>query len=178
MELYEFRKEEKGRKKERKKRKKENERHLCFTLPTWLNKADSIKEKKRKERKKERKKERETFVFKTVCWFNLLVTVPSRPSLSCSIVFFSFPVNAGYLSFFSLSFSFTLGSAGTAKSTIRQVPFFVDYLLAWSSVRDWMIHLYLKSLRILRVSFSRTNPGLSIYCLFVWSNLNFWHNSQ
>ena len=54
-ELYAFRKEKKKKRKENKK----EERHLCFTLPTWLNKADSLKEKKerkKKERKKDRKK--------------------------------------------------------------------------------------------------------------------------
>ena len=35
-----------------------------------------------------------------------------------------------------------------------------------------------KSWRILCVSFSRTDSGLCIYHLFIWSNLNFWHNSQ
>ena len=35
-----------------------------------------------------------------------------------------------------------------------------------------------KSQRNLRVSFSKTDSGLSIYYLFVWSNLNFLHNSQ
>ena len=46
---------EKKRKKEE--RKKKEERHLCLTLPTWLNKADSLKETK--------KEEREIFVFHT-----------------------------------------------------------------------------------------------------------------
>ena len=35
-----------------------------------------------------------------------------------------------------------------------------------------------KSQRMLYVSFSRTDSGLCIYHLFVWSNLNFLHNSQ
>ena len=35
-----------------------------------------------------------------------------------------------------------------------------------------------KSHRSLCVSFSRTDSGLCIYHLFVWSNLNFLHNSQ
>ena len=35
-----------------------------------------------------------------------------------------------------------------------------------------------KSQRSLCVSFSRTDFGLCIYHLFVWSNLNFLHNSQ
>ena len=51
------------------------------------------------------------------------------PSLSCAIVCF-FPVLLALaipLSFFSLSFSFTLWSARTLKSTIQQVlSFFID----------------------------------------------------
>ena len=39
-------------------------------------------------------------------------------------VFFQFPNKSRYLSFFSLSFNFTLWSAGTAKSTILLVLFF------------------------------------------------------
>ena len=35
-----------------------------------------------------------------------------------------------------------------------------------------------KSQRLLWISFSRTDSGLCIYHLFVWSNLNFLHNSQ
>ena len=35
-------------------------------------------------------------------------------------------------------------SAGIAKSTILQVPFFVDYYKIWSSVRDLVICLYLE----------------------------------
>ena len=36
----------------------------------------------------------------------------------------------------------------------------------------------LKSQKCFCVSFSRTDSGLYIYYLFIWSNLNFWHNSQ
>ena len=44
-------------KKRKKKKEKKEERLLCLTLPTWLNKADSLKEKKKEERK--------TFAFHT-----------------------------------------------------------------------------------------------------------------
>ena len=47
------------------------------------------------------------------------------PSLSCSKVFFGSLARSKYLTLFSLSFSFTLWSAGTAKSAIRQVLFFL-----------------------------------------------------
>ena len=49
------------------------------------------------------------------------------PSLSCSIVFFSSLERSRYLSLFSFSFSLTLWSAGTAKSTTRQVLFFLSF---------------------------------------------------
>ena len=54
--------------------------------------------------------------------FNALVTVLSAP-LSCSIVFFSSLARSWCLSLFSLSFSFTLWSAGMANSTIQQTLF-------------------------------------------------------
>ena len=60
-----IKKRKKRKKEERKKRKKKKGRHLCLTLPTWLTKADSLKEKKER-RKKSKKEERVTFVFKTV----------------------------------------------------------------------------------------------------------------
>ena len=48
------------------------------------------------------------------------------PSLYCSIVFFfSSLARCTYWSYFSLSFSFTQWSAGTAKSTVSQVLFFL-----------------------------------------------------
>ena len=48
------------------------------------------------------------------------------PSLSCSVVFTSLAISR-YLSLFSLSFNFTLGSTGMAKSTLRQVLFYYYY---------------------------------------------------
>ena len=69
---------------------------------------------------------------------NPLVTVPRAPITIVITVpfifhsFFSSPPRSWYLFFFSLSFNFTLWSAGTAKTTIRHVLFiylfFVDYL--------------------------------------------------
>ena len=79
---------------------------------------------------------------------NPLVIVPSAPITIGTIVtfmfhsFFNSLARSKYLSFFSLSFRFTLCSAGTAKSTILQLLFFffffffVDYYEVWSSGRD------------------------------------------
>ena len=60
---------------------------------------------------------------------NSLVTVPSA-QITVTFVFqsfFSSLARSRYLSLFSLSFRFTLWSAGTAMSTIQQVLFFIDY---------------------------------------------------
>ena len=64
---------------------------------------------------------------------NPLVTVPNAPITIGIIVtcmfhsFFNSLARSRYLSLFSHSFSFILWSARTAKSTILQVLFFVDY---------------------------------------------------
>ena len=47
---------EKKRKERKRKERKKEGRHLCFTLPTWLNKADSLKEKKERRRKEKKKR--------------------------------------------------------------------------------------------------------------------------
>ena len=66
---------------------------------------------------------------------NPLVTVQSVPitiGITVTFVFhslFSFLARSRYLSFFLLSFNFTRWSAGTAKSTIRQVLSFLLLLL-------------------------------------------------
>ena len=99
--------------------------------------------------------------------------------------FFNSLARSRYLSFFSLSFNFTLWSAGTWKSIILQVLvcFFVFcwllwVLVVWPRLDDPFV--YQKSLcqKSLCVSFSRTAVGLRLYHLFVWSNFNFLHNSQ
>ena len=115
---------------------------------------------------------------------NPLVTVPKAPIAIGIIVtfmfhsFFNSLARSRYLSFFSHSFSFILRSAGTAKSTILQIFFLlliiIQIVLAESR---WSVCIS-KSHRSLCVSFSRTDAGLCIYHLFVWSNLNFFHIFQ
>ena len=116
---------------------------------------------------------------------NPLVTVPKTPitiSIMVTFMFHSFfnPLaRSRYISFFSHSFSFILLSAGRENTTSLQVLFLLliiirSVLLAeirWSVCKS-------KSHRSLCVSFSRTDVRLCIYNLFVWSNLNFLHNSQ
>ena len=116
---------------------------------------------------------------------NHLVTVPNAPITIGIIVtcmfhsFFNFLARSRYLPFFSYSFSFILWSAGTAKSTILPVFFFLLIIIKSGLLAGirWSVCM-LKSHRSLCVAFSRTVVGLCIYHLFVWSNLNFLHISQ
>ena len=88
---------------------------------------------------------------------------------------------SGYLALFSPPFSLTLWSAGTAKSSIRQVLCFLLLLTITRSGCQaeimWSVFIT-KSQRSLRISFSWKDSVLCIYHLFVLSNLNFFHNSQ
>ena len=93
--------------------------------------------------------------------------------------FFNSLARSRYLSFFAHSFRFILWSAGTAKSTILQSLFFLLIIIRSGLLAGirWSVCM-LKSHRSLWVSFSRTDDGLCIYYLLVWSNLNFLHISQ
>ena len=79
---------------------------------------------------------------------NPLVTVPKAPitiSIIVTFIFHSFfnsLARSRYLSLFSHYFSFILWSAGTVKSTILKILFFVDNYKTWSSGRDLVICLY------------------------------------
>ena len=79
----------------------------------------------------------------------LLMTVPGAPitiGITVTFIFHSFfssLARSWYLSFFSHYFSFILWSAGTAKSTVRQLLFFfVDYHYVWSFSRDYYYYYY------------------------------------
>ena len=98
---------------------------------------------------------------------NPLVTVSKAPITTGITIIFMFDYFFNPLArswdlffflsfFFSLSFNFTLGSARTAKSTLRQVLFFVNYYKVWSAIR-----LYIKVPEEF-VSFSNTDSGLCI----------------
>ena len=93
--------------------------------------------------------------------------------------FFNSLARSRYLSFFLHSFSFILWSAGTAKSTILQVLFFLLIIIRSGLLAEirWSVCMS-KSHRSLCVSFSWTDAGLCIYHLVVWSDLNFLHISQ
>ena len=111
---------------------------------------------------------------------NPLVIVSKAPITIYIIVTFMFHIffnslaKSRYLSFFSYSFSFILWSAGTAKSTILQIIFFLLLIIISSGhlaeIR-WSVCTS-KSHMCLCMSFCRTGAGLCLYYLFVWSNLN------
>ena len=93
--------------------------------------------------------------------------------------FFNSLARSRYLSFFSHSFGFILWSAGTSKSTILRIIFFLLIIIRsglMTGIR-WSVCM-LKSYRSLYVSFSGKGAGLCIYHLLVWSNLNFLHIFQ
>ena len=116
---------------------------------------------------------------------NPLVTVPKALITIATIVtfmfhcFFNSLARSKYLSFFSHSFRFILWSAGTAKSTISQILFFLLIIIRPDLLAEirWSVCMS-KSHWSLCVLFSRTGAELCIYHLLVWSNLNFLHISQ
>ena len=115
---------------------------------------------------------------------NPLVTVPNAPITISIIVTFMFHslfnslARSRYLSFFSHSKNFILWPAGTAKSTILQVVFFLLIIIRSGLLAEirWFVCMS-KSHRSLCVLFSKTGAGLCIYHLLVWSNLNFLYIS-
>ena len=102
----------------------------------------------------------------------ILGIVPSAPTTIGTTVtvmvhsFFSTSARSRYLSLFSLSFLFTLGSVGTGKSTIREVLlFFLTIIKVWSTLGDPFVSQNPRE--IYAVSFSKTDSSLCIYHLFV-----------
>ena len=93
--------------------------------------------------------------------------------------FFSSLVRSKYLSFFSISFSFTLWFAGTSKSTIWQVLFFmlINTRSGLLAVIKWSVCIS-KSRGFYESPFSRTDSGLCVYHLVAWGKFNFLHNCQ
>ena len=111
-----------------------------------------------------------------------LLTVPSIliTIINVTFMFFSFYIfqaRSKYLSTFSLSFIFTLWSTGRTKSA--KWPFLLFLLTITRSslltriVRSVCIS---KSQIILWVPFTRTDSGLYVYYLLVWTNVNLLYN--
>ena len=105
---------------------------------------------------------------------NPLAIVPKAPITIGTIItfmfhsFFNSLARSKYLSFFSHSFRFILWSAGTAKSTILHILFFLLIIVRSGLLAriKWSVCM-LKSHRSLCESFSRTAAGLCIYRLLV-----------
>ena len=126
----------------------------------------------------------------SIPFINPLVTVPRAPitiGINTTFMFHSYfnsLARSRYLSFLSLSFNFTPWSAGKAQLLVLFFflsLFFFFFLIIIRSGHPAEIKWYVcmsKSQRSLCVSFSRTDVGLCIYHLFVWSNWNLLHNSQ
>ena len=110
---------------------------------------------------------------------NPLVIVPKAPIPNGTIVtfmfhsFFNSLARSRYLSFFS--FSFTLWSAGTAKSTGSLFfRWLLSSLVFWPRLGDPCVCQSPIGVYVCHL----TGAGLCICHLFVWSNLNFLHISQ
>ena len=92
--------------------------------------------------------------------------------------FFNSLTKSKDLSLISFSFIFTLWSAGTAKHVrwgCFQFLCLSRVLVVEPGLSDPFVSLNPSEFY---VSFSRTDSGLCMYCLVVWSNFNFFHNFQ
>ena len=89
---------------------------------------------------------------------------------------------SSYLSFFSLSFNFTLCYPGQQSPQFGKFSFLLLLIINRFGrlAETWWSVCISKSQNNLCVTFSRTDSGLSIYYLFVWSKLNFFiiHNGS
>ena len=108
---------------------------------------------------------------------NPLVTVLNAPItigiIVSSTVFFNFQARSRYLSFFSHSFCFILWSAGTSKSTILQVLFFLLIIIKSGLLAEirWSVCMS-KSHWSLCVSFSWTGAGLCTIIIIIITRWN------
>ena len=95
------------------------------------------------------------------------------PSLLCPIVFFNSLSRSRYLSFFLLSFIFTLWSARRQSPLFGRLSFLLLTIFRSVHLADvkWSVSIS-KPQKTLSVSFPWTDSRLCIYHLFVWSNLN------
>ena len=111
---------------------------------------------------------------------NPLVTVSKAPITIGMIVTFMFHSFFNSLSKVEvLIHLFTFFQPGQQNSQFCKFSFFLKIIIRFGLLAEirWSICM-LKSHRSLCVSFCRTDAGLCIYHLFVWSSLNFLHISQ
>ena len=113
----------------------------------------------------------DTFIPCTNLWVTVIrePVTTDRTATFMHLFFFNSLAKSKYLSFFSLSFSFALWSAGTENSTIQQVALLLflltNYsLVVWPRLGDLFVS---QNPRGVCVSFSSTDSGFSIYHLFV-----------
>ena len=115
---------------------------------------------------------------------NPLVIIPRAPfkiGISVTFMFHSFSIHkqcpGTYLSF---RFLLLCGQPGQQSPQFSKFCFSFFFIITCSGrlaeIR-WSVVIS-KSQRSLYVSFSRTDSGLCIYHLLVWSNFNFLHNSK
>ena len=116
-----------------------------------------------------------------------LVIVPSTPitiGITVAFKFHSFitsQTRSRYLSLFAFFYFHSGGLPGQQSPPFGRLPTPFLLLTITRSNRlaekRWFV-CHSKSLRSLRISFSRTDSALSIYHLFVWSDLDFLHSPQ
>ena len=109
------------------------------------------------------------------------------PSFSCPIVFFSSFARSWDLPlFFCFLLIILSGLPGRQSPVFRRFTFFFlsNIFLLFTITSSGGLVKIRWSVRIsklrwnLRVTFSKTDSGLCICKLFIWSNINFLHNSQ
>ena len=93
--------------------------------------------------------------------------------------FFNSLAKSRYLSFFPLLLQFYSVFSRASSLFFSFFFFFLLTIIRSDRPAEIRLSVYIfKSLRVLCVLFSRTHSVLYIYHLFVWSNVNFLHNSQ
>ena len=116
---------------------------------------------------------------------NPLVIVPKSPITIGTIVTFMFHsifnslARSRYLSFFSHSFRFILWSAGTAKSTILQILFFLLIIIR-SSPHIFnilrFIQIVLRVTTMIHIIFEFTAPDIYLFsCFLSWKYFSFFY---
>ena len=102
------------------------------------------------------------------------------PSISCSIVVFSSLARHRHLPFFSLFLQFYSVANQNSKVHYLAGSHIFLLIITWSdrlAEIKWFVCIS-KPKRTLYLSFSRTDSGLYIYDLCVYSNFNFLRNSR
>ena len=109
-------------------------------------------------------------------FINPFVTVPRAPitiGIKACFMFHSF-----FFSILCIYPSFQFLSILLCGQPRQQSPQFCKFSFLLIIIRSGRLAEIRWSQSSLCVSFSRTDVEICIYHLFVWSNLNFWHNSQ